>query len=74
MSSRFHFEHEGEVHAVQVEKIGEGWRVIRGSGDAAVHVLEVLDVSISGSGDVYYKGHPIVNSHISGSGDVIDAN
>ncbi len=35
MSSRFHFEYEGEVHAVQVEKIGEGWRVILGSGDAA---------------------------------------
>lgn len=47
---------------------------ISGSGDASVHVLEVLDVSISGSGNVYYKGNPVLNVNISGSGDVIDAN
>lgn len=47
---------------------------ISGSGDASVHVLEVLDVDISGSGNVYYKGFPVVNSHISGSGDIVDSN
>jgi len=35
MSSRFNFEHEGQVHPVQVEKAGEGWTVTIGAGDDA---------------------------------------
>lgn len=47
---------------------------ISGSGDASVHVLELLEVNISGSGNVYFKGNPQLVIEISGSGEVIDAN
>ena len=47
---------------------------ITGSGNASVHVLELLKVRITGSGDVFYKGFPELDIDISGSGDVRDAN
>lgn len=35
MSSRFHFEHDGRLHTVQVDRAGDGWTVSVGDGDEA---------------------------------------
>ncbi|MFT4660136.1 MAG: hypothetical protein ACI8XB_000394 [Patiriisocius sp.] len=45
--------------------------MIHGSGEARVHALELLDVSIQGSGDVYYVGSPgTLTVDINGSGGI----
>ncbi|MCF6170758.1 MAG: DUF2807 domain-containing protein [Bacteroidales bacterium] len=44
---------------------------INGSGNADVHVLNRLRVSVMGSGDLSYAGNPQIKSDISGSGSVI---
>jgi hypothetical protein len=42
------------------------------SGDAAIHVLENLEVDLSSSGNVYYTGNPSIrNADSSSSGNVI---
>jgi putative autotransporter adhesin-like protein len=43
---------------------------IEGSGDAAVNVIDELDVSIEGAGDVSYRGTPRVSQRVEGAGEV----
>lgn len=45
-----------------------------GSGDCRLHVLEVLDATITGSGSIYYKGYPEIYEKNTGSGNLISGN
>jgi hypothetical protein len=47
---------------------------IYGSGNAEVHVYDLLIANIFGSGSVHYQGNPQIFSQISGSGSLVNRN
>lgn len=61
----------GNLHAYSLPTDNCDIRV-SGSGDAELHVLKNLSVSMSGSGNVRYKGSPVLQrASISGSGKIV---
>lgn len=72
----------GEVQRLQIYMKGagdvkaEGLRAddvlikMTGAGDAVVHAVKLLDVTVEGAGTVQYRGNPKIIKKISGVGDI----
>jgi len=41
-----------------------------GAGEAVVHAVKLLDVTVDGAGTVQYRGNPKIIKKISGVGDI----